>query len=184
AIGNESGYASPQPLDILAVTETRSNARTGATADTEFLTQILNGVYGPGAYDHGTLNGRTTGGGTEGVGYNTQTGQLLEEAAVGVASTGGPARQELRYRFRPAGYDDGSADFYVYVGHYKAGTTAADRNRRNVEAQQVRADADALGAGAHALYTGDFNAAGSNEPAQQTLLAPGGGQAFDPGGRL
>jgi hypothetical protein len=49
------------------------------------------------------------------------------------------------------GWDDGSADFYVYVGHYKAGTTTSDRNRRNVEAQQVRADADAFGDGVHIL---------------------------------
>jgi hypothetical protein len=116
--------------------------------------------------------------------YNTQTVQLLEEAAVGTASTSGAARQELRYLFRPVGYDDGSADFYVYVGHYKAGSTTTDKNRRNVEAQQVRADADALGPGAHILYTGDFNSTSSNEPAEQTLLAGGNGQAFDPTGRL
>jgi hypothetical protein len=184
AIGNESRYASPRPLDILAVTETRSNAPSGATADTEFLTQILNGLYGPGAYDHGTRNGFSTGGGTEGVIFNTQTVQLLEETAVGFASSTGPARQELRYRFRPVGYDDGSADFYVYVGHYKAGNTATNLSRKEVEAEQVRADADVLGAGTHILYTGDFNAYNSNEPGMQTLMADGPGQAFDPINRL
>jgi hypothetical protein len=185
AIGAEYAYyGAPQPPDILTVTETRSNARTGATADTEFLTKTLNDLYGPGTYDHGTRNGATTGGGTEGVIYNTQTVQLLEEAPIGTASTSGPARQELRYLFRPVGYDDGSADFYVYVGHYKAGSTTTDKNRRNVEAQQVRADADALGAGVHILYTGDFNTTSSNEPAEQTLLSGGDGQAFDPTGRL
>jgi hypothetical protein len=184
AIGNESSYATPQSLDILTVTETRSNARTGANADTEFLTGLLNDPFGAGTYDHGTLNGFTTGGGTEGVIYNTQTVQLLEEVTVGFASSTGPARQELRYLFRPVGYADGSADFYVYVGHYKAGFTMDDLSRRNVEAQQVRTNADALGPGTHVLYTGDFNADSSDEPAQQTLLAPGDGQAFDPTNRL
>jgi hypothetical protein len=185
ALGAEYAYyGNPQPPDVLTITETRSNARTGTTADTEFLTQILNDLYGAGTYDHGTRNGATTGGGTDGVIYNTQTVQLLEEQAVGFASTSGPARQELRYLFRPVGFDDGSADFYVYVGHYKAGSTTTDKNRRNMEARQVRADADALGAGTHILYTGDFNAASSTEPAEQTLLAPGNGQAFDPINRL
>jgi hypothetical protein len=184
AMGRECAYyGTPQAPDILTITETRSNAYSGAHADTDYLTGLLNDAYG-GGYDHGTLDGGTTGGGTEGVIYNTQTVALLEEQAVGVTSTSGPARQELRYLFRPVGWDDGSADFYVYVGHYKAGDLTTDQNRRNVEAQQVRADADALGAGVHILYTGDFNAHSSNEPAEQTLLAAGNGQAFDPIERL
>jgi hypothetical protein len=184
AMGQEDTYAPPQPPDILTVTETRSNAIAGSGNDTEYLTQVLNDAYGPGLYAHGTRDGASSGGGTEGVIYNTQTVQLLDEQTVGVVSSNGPARQELRYLFRPVGFDDGSADFYVYVGHYKAGTTATDINRRNVEAQEVRADADALGAGVPILYTGDFNTSSSDEPAEQTLLAPGNGQVFDPTGRL
>jgi hypothetical protein len=184
AMGQEYAYyGAPQAPDILTVTETRSNAYAGPHADTDYLTGLLNDAYG-GGYDHGTLDGGSTGGGTEGVIFDTQTVELLDEQAVGVTSTTGPARQELRYLFRPVGYDDGSADFYVYVGHYKAGTTTTDRNRRNVEAQQVRADADAFGDGVHILYTGDFNAESSNEPAEQTLLSAGSGQAFDPIDRL
>src|SRR5260370_39624448 len=34
AIGQESYYAAPRPPDILSITETRGNARTGADADT------------------------------------------------------------------------------------------------------------------------------------------------------
>ena len=48
----------------------------------------------------------------------------------------------------------------------------------------MRADADALGVGVHLLYTGDFNADSSNEPAMQTLLSAGNGQVFDPINRL
>jgi hypothetical protein len=48
--------------------------------------------------------------------------------------------------------------------------------RRNIEAQEVRADGDALGPAAHIVYTGDFSACGANEPAQPTLLSPGTGR--------
>jgi hypothetical protein len=144
----------------------------------------LNDAYRAGTYDHGTLNGGTTGGGTEGVIFNTQTLQLLQEVPVGVASGTAAARQELRYLFRPVGMSTGAADFYVYVGHYKAGTDSTSVTRRNIEAQEVRADADALGPAAHILYSGDFNADSSNEPAEQTLLSSGNGQAFDPINRL
>jgi hypothetical protein len=53
-----------------------------------------------------------------------------------------------------------------------------------VEAQQGRADADALGPGVPIIYTGDFNSESSNEAALQTLLGSGNGQAFDPINRL
>jgi hypothetical protein len=130
AIGNESSYASPQPLDIPTIVETRSNAYFGANADTEFLTQLMNGIYGAATYDHGVRNGASTGAGTQGVIYNTQAVELLDEQAIGVIiGTSGPARQELRYLFRPVGYDDGSADFYVYVGHYKAGTGSTNESQ-------------------------------------------------------
>jgi hypothetical protein len=184
AMGQEDTYAAPRPPDVLTVTEVRSNANAGSQNDTEWVTEQMNAVYGAGAYAHDTLDGASTGGGTEGVIYNTQTVRLLQSRAVGTVSSTGTVRQELRYLFRPAGFNDGSGDFYVYAGHPKAGTTSTDQNRRNIEAQQVRADADALGPGVPILYTGDFNADGSNEAAEQTFLRPGNGQAFDPINRL
>jgi hypothetical protein len=184
AMGQEDTYAQPQPPDLLTVTEVRSNAVTGSTNDTEWLTQQLDAVYGPGMYAHPAEDAASDGGGTEGVIYNTQSLALLEVRFVGTAGTSGPARQEYRYRFRPVSAPDGSTDFYVYVGHYKAGTTSTDRSRRYVEAQQVRADGDALGPGVPILYTGDFNSENSNEAALQTLLGSGNGQASDPINRL
>ena len=84
----------------------------------------------------------------------------------------------MRYKLRPVGYDS-SADFYVYVSHYKASEGDDNAARRNVEAQQVRANADTLGS-AHIIYAGDFNIYTSDEPMFQTLLSAGNGQAFDP----
>jgi hypothetical protein len=69
----------------------------------------------------------------------------------------------------------------VYVGHYKSAADATSEDRRNQEAQLVRANANTLPAGSRVLYTGDFNFfKGSSEPAWQTLVAPGNGQAIDP----
>src|SRR5262249_7390859 len=111
AMGSEYAYYGyPQAPDILTVTEVRSNATSGSTNDTHYLTQLMNSIYGAGVYAHGTLNGQGTGG-TEGVIYNTQTVRLLQQTAVGTVSTSGTIRQELRYLFRPVGYDDGSDDF-------------------------------------------------------------------------
>jgi hypothetical protein len=116
-----------------------------------------------------------------GVVYKASQRRLNRVVAIKMLLPGALASARDLHRFRPVGAFDASTNFYVYVGHYKAGTDSASVARRNVEGQQVRANADALGPAAHVLYTGDFNAGGSTEPAQQTLLAPGGpGQAIDP----
>src|SRR5258708_155089 len=133
AMGQEDSYAGARAPDILTLTEVRSNANTGSKNDTDWVAQQMNAVFGDGLYAHDTLNGASTGGGTEGVLYNTQTVQLVESKAVGMSNTTGTARQELRYLFRPAGFDDSSMDFYVSVGHAQAGTTTAARNRRHTE---------------------------------------------------
>ena len=175
AVGQEDTYYAPQAPDILTVSEVRSNAVSGSTNDTDWVAQQLNAVYGAGTYSHGTLNG-SGGGGTEGMIYNTHTIQLLQEVAVGSGLT----RQELRYKVRPLARPDGSADFYIYVGHYKCCSGSSNIAARNTEAQQVRANADALGANVPILYTGDFNDTGTDEAMSQTLMRAGNGQAFDP----
>ncbi len=89
----------------------------------------------------------------------------------------------MRHQFRPVG-TSGTSDFYVYNAHWKSADDAASEARRLVEAQAIRADADALGQGAHVLYVGDFNTYTSNDDGFQALLAAGNGQAFDPINRL
>ena len=85
------------------------------------------------------------------------------------------------------GYDP-SADFYVYNSHYKAGSSADDKDRRELEATSIRTHAtygsDLLGDGAHVIYVGDYNMQSSSEDAFQTLIAAGDGQANDPINRL
>lgn len=175
AIGTEVTNGLSRPVDLVALQEVRSQATT--TAD---VVSQLNAIYGSGIYARGTLNGSSVSGlETVGLVYNTQTLDLLGEAAIGVPSTSGPARQTLRYQMRP---DGGAAEteFYIYVSHFKAGDQPADMDRREVEAEAIRADADALGQGVNIIYVGDFNLQESSEGAYQDLLAVGNGQAFDP----
>ena len=88
----------------------------------------------------------------------------------------------MRYQLRPIGVGT-SADFYMYVSHYKASSGGTNPTRRDAEAMAIRQDADALGASAHIIYSGDFNlTGGTSEPAWATLTGSGNGQAHDPTG--
>lgn len=178
AIGAESVNGIAKAPDVISLQEQDSSAST-----TQNLVNILNAIYGAGTYARATLDGGTSGAGRPGLIYNTKTVQLISQLAFGTISTSGNARQDMRYQLRPVGYD-GGADFYLYASHYKASSGSSNAARRNVEAQAVRANADALGQGAHILYTGDFNIYGSSEPMWATLTAAGNGQAFDPVNRV
>ena len=166
------GFA--RPLDIVLLQEQASVATTTAA-----YAALLNDLFGAGTYAAGTLNGATNGGGRPGVVYNQSTVQLIAEQAVNTPNTSGAARATIRYQFRPVGYDS-AADFYVYNSHFKASNTATDRERRGVEAAEIRANSDALGAGVSAIYAGDFNFYSSSEAGFTNLTAAGHGQAFDP----
>lgn len=164
--------------DVIALQEQVSSATT-----TQAIVDLLNSIYGEGTYARATVNAATSGAGRPGLIYNTQTVLLLGETAVGTVSASGQARQTMRYQLRPVGYDS-AADFHVYSSHYKASTGSSNEVRRNVEAQAVRANADALGEGAHIIYAGDFNIYSSNEAMWGALTRSGAGQAFDPLGRV
>lgn len=174
AIGAESVNGIAKPPDVFTLEEQTSSATT-----TQAIVDVLNSIYGAGTYARTTLDVTTTGAGRPTVIYNTKTVLLIGQQAVGTTSTSGAARQTLRVQLRPVGYTS-TADFYVYASHYKASDSTSDANRRNVEAQSIRANADALGQGAHIIYAGDFNVYRSSEPMYQTLLGAGNGQAFDP----
>ncbi len=173
AIGEENRGGIAKPIDILSLQEQESLFTT-----TDSILAQLNSIYG-GAYLRGNTSAGSTGAGRVAVIYNSASVELIAEVKVSATSPSGGARQTMRYQFRPLGYDE-SADFYVYSSHYKASNTAADADRRNGEATQVRANADALGDGASLIYTGDLNLYSSTEPAYQTLLSAGPGQAIDP----
>jgi endonuclease/exonuclease/phosphatase family metal-dependent hydrolase len=178
-LGSESFNGIAKRVDILCLQE--QNNTSGTT--TAQIVNMMNGVHGPGTYARGSLvSGATSTPNTDSsaVVYDATRFQLINEVAVGTPSTSGMPRQEIRYQFRPVGYGAGS-DFYVYVGHWKAQGTTQDMQRRNVEAQTLRANANTLPANSRILYVGDFNLTdGTSEAAWATMTAPGNGQGIDP----
>ena len=174
AIGAESFNGHVDQVDLLSLQEVGSQSATSAS-----VAASLNAIYGSGTYATGAVNGASTGSGTSGVVYNTAALTLLEERAIGTASSTGGPRQTLRYAFQPVN-SAGSSVFYVYVAHLKSSDTSGDADRRNDQALQIRADADSLPQGTSILYVGDFNLYRSSEAAYQTFLSAGNGQAFDP----
>lgn len=178
AIGASAKAGFGGPIDILLLEEGEKVATTGSS-----FAALLNQITGRTSYVHTLLDGDTTGSGRPMAVYDAATVTLRGEQAIGTTSTSGQARQALRYTFAPAGYSTAS-DFTVYVSHMKASTGSTNVARRNVEAQALRADADALGQGAHVIYAGDLNIYTSTESAFQTLTAAGPGQAFDPVNRV
>lgn len=184
-----------QPIDVLSLQELYYSGSSPSVTLTSVVS-ALNAVYGAGTYAYDpTVNATTgfaTGNGPNGLIYNTNTIKVVGVQQVGTPSSAGAARAPMRYQLQATGYA-GANTFYVYGQHAKALGTTADRDRRTIEADSVRSNADALAAGSHAIYTGDFNYVfGSNEAAYQdmiaapgTLLASGAlagavGQAADP----
>jgi len=197
-IGEEMvGNDPAQPLDILALQETTSNSLTVAP-----IVNGLNTFYNsPGMYTNSSYQATEEGGdvadgnGPNALVYNTQTVQLLASVPVDppggtgyLGSSSGEYREVMRYEFAPAGMVPTALnEFYIYVSHYKSGTTSADLTDRTGEAQIIRNDeANNLPANAHVLYVGDFNITTSGEASYQTILAtnaPNGiqqGQGIDP----
>ena len=198
-IGEEIlGNDPAQPLDILALQETTSNATTVSP-----IVNGLNAFYSaPGMYAMSPYQATESGGDTaDGNGpnalvYNTTTLQLLASIPVDppggtgkLGSSSGEYREAMRYEFAPAGLTPTPAnEFYVYVSHYKSGTKSSDLTARNGEAQIIRNDAaNNLPANARVIYAGDYNITTSSEASYQTILAstaPNGtpqGQGVDPG---
>ncbi|MEO2049473.1 MAG: endonuclease [Pirellulales bacterium] len=175
AIGDELIGGIAKPIDALILQE-----QADPSTSTQAFVDLLNGIYGAGTYARSTVfTGPSFDALHQSLVYNTQTLSLISETAFGQTGTGKAARQTGRFQLRPVGYSS-SADLYIYNDHYKASTGSDNQARRNFEAQTVRANADALGQGAHAIYAGDYNIQSSSEAMYQTLLGSGNGQAFDP----
>jgi len=166
------GFA--RPISIFVMQEGNSVTTTG-----QAYASLLNTITSSTTYLPSGTNGATTGAGRPMAVYNSASVTLISEEAIGVTSLTGQPRQTLRYQFRPVGYD-AAADFYVYDSHFKAVDDSTSANRRNVEAQAIRANADALGSNQNIIYAGDMNVYTAAEKAFQTLTGTGNGQAFDP----
>lgn len=182
AIGLHHIGTNAQPMDVMSVEELTS------TTLTNFVAQ-LNVIYGASTYAFDPTADPTTGGGQDGLIYKTSTVQVVSARALKTGpnvllqsdgtytaahspggGSNGVTRAPIVYRLRPASSGSNN-DFYVYVSHARSGTDDSVGDARYAEAQQVRSDAKyKLPAGAHVLYSGDWNLFnGSGENAYKCL---------------
>ena len=190
-IGEEILAGSAQPLDILALQETRSNPiSVQPIVDGMNAFYNVSGMYAMSPFQATSSSPSSGGNGPNALVYNTKTVQLV--ASVGVdppagtfyGSTSGMYREVVRYEFAPAGVTPSATNrFYIYSSHYKSsasGILATNEAYRNGEAQIIRSNAATLSATARILYVGDFNTGNAGEPMYSTIIAPGVNQALDP----
>jgi PKD repeat protein len=195
-IGEEILGSDPaQPLDILALQETTSNGTT--------VQPIVNGLNAfylsrniPAGYAMSTVQGTESGGdtadgnGPNAIVYNTNTVQLIASVPVDpsggtskLGSASGEYREVMRYEFAPAGVTPTTNnEFYIYVSHYKSGTTSADLTARTGESGIIRTNSATLPSNARVLYVGDFNVSTSSEVSYQNIVGSTlvGIQGIDP----
>ena len=171
-----------QPVDVMSCEELTS------TTLASFVAQ-LNTTYGAGTYNYDTTTDPNTGGGPDGLIYNTNTVQVISARALKTGQTvllqsngtyvsahspgggvNGVTRAPMVYQIRPVG-SSSNDDFYMYVSHARSTSDDSDGDARFAEAQEVRSDAKyKLPIGAHIMYAGDWNLFnGSGENAYKCL---------------
>ncbi|MGA2243526.1 MAG: hypothetical protein ABSH48_00900 [Verrucomicrobiota bacterium] len=193
-IGEELVNGHTQPLDILALEETTSNPQTVTP-----IANALNTFYGvAGMYSNSSYQATQSGSNSDGNGpnavvFNTHTLQLLASTPVNpsggagsLGSASGELREVMRYKFAPAGVPVTASNvFYVYVSHYKSGTSSGDLTERAGEAAIIRTnEAIDLPANARVLYVGDYNITTSGETSYQTILAATAPNGISQGGAI
>jgi hypothetical protein len=182
AIGLHHLGTNAQPVDVLGLEELQD------TTLSNFVAQ-LNIIYGAGSYVFDPASDPNTGGGPDGLIYNSQTIQVMSARALPAGQTvllqsngaytaayspgggvNGVVRAPMVYQLRPVG-SGSNADFYMYVSHARSTSDDSVGDARYAEAQEVRSDAKYnLPAGAHVIYSGDWNLFnGSGENAYKCL---------------
>jgi hypothetical protein len=183
AIGLHHLGTNAQPMDVMSCEELNS------TTLSNFVVQLNSTNFGAGTYTYDKTTDQNTGGGPDGLIYNTNTVQVVSARALltgqtvllqsngtytGAHSPGGGVngvtRAPMVYQLRPLGYGS-TNDFYLYVSHARSTSDDSVGDARYAEAQAVRSDAKyKLPAGAHILYGGDWNLFnGSGENAYKCL---------------
>src|SRR6202044_1997963 len=169
AIGLHHLGTNAQPVDLMSCEELNS------TTLSNFVVQ-LNAIYGSGTYAFDPTTDPNTGGGPDGLIYNTHTIQVVSARALktgqdvllqsnGTYTTAhspgggvnGVTRAPMVYQLRPIGFGT-TNDFYMYVSHARSTSDDSVGDARYAEAQSVRSDAKYnLPAGVHLFYGGDWN---------------------------
>jgi hypothetical protein len=192
AIGLHHIGSNAKQVDVIGCEELTSSTLSLFTAG-------LNNIYGAGTYAYNTTSDPNTGGGPDGLIYNTHTVQVISARALKTGQTvllqangtyidayspgggsNGVTRAPMCYQLRPIGYSS-AYDFYMYVSHARSTSDDTAGDARYAEAQALRSDAKyKLPANSHILYSGDFNLFnGSGENAYKCLTGQTTSDAID-----
>ncbi len=116
--------------------------------------------------------------------YRTSKVQVAGSVVVAVGGTSpNHPRNIMRFDIRPVGYTGDGATIACYCSHMKAGSTQEDQDRRLLEAQRIRNDAETLNPAWNFLLGGDFNIQTSTQAAYAELIGSqpvNTGRFFDP----
>lgn len=167
------GFATP--ADILVFTEVRQS-------NIAALNAIVANAAPPGvSYALGTFT--TSGSEDSASGANAiylRIGRVSEIPAGHKDIFTGASRNADRWLVNLVGYTSPQAQMYVYAAHLKASPGGSNEDARLAGVQAMRADADALPAGTHIVYSGDMNFYAAAESGYQWWIGqPGNGIAFD-----
>ncbi|TWT44735.1 hypothetical protein RAS1_11510 [Phycisphaerae bacterium RAS1] len=164
--------------DVLMAQEVLS-----ASAQAALLSALDNAAGGPGDWAMATfVDGPDT---DSSFFYRTSKVSLVGQVtvAVGGVSPNHP-RNIMRYDVRLAGYDSAAATLACYSSHMKAQESGSDDdNRRRLEAQRIRDNAETLPAGWNFVLGADFNIQNSASLEYQDLVGSqvnDAGRFFDP----
>jgi hypothetical protein len=151
------------------------------SADVGPLLTRLNAAAPPGVtYTQGTYtnNNENSTAGAQAMFYRADT--FTEDVAGHVDIFTGGGRYTDRWKLRLVGYSSPDAVLFIYSSHLKASTGASNEQERLDGAIAIRNNADALPAGTHIIYAGDYNVYSNAEPAYQEMISAGVAQAIDP----
>lgn len=164
AIGQETRVGVSRDIDLLVLQETDP-------VTINRIEDILDGLY---SQNYSWALSANFSGDYFGFVYNTETLSLLETERIdgGVNYT----RDPFRALFEPIGSVNGAAEFHVFNVHLNA----TDSARRQLEANGIRAELNALGSNENYMVVGDLNIDSSFEGSYSTLTATGTGQVSDP----
>jgi endonuclease/exonuclease/phosphatase family metal-dependent hydrolase len=153
--------------DVIALQEQDADS-------TSNLSAMLNSLYGINTYVAVQPAGQPA---TDRLGFVYDLSSVTPVGSATLVPSGG-TRPHLRAQFRPVGYTSPAATFTVYSSHLNA----TGSGTRSIETTALRTNLDALGAGAHAITTGDYNIDSSSENSYVNLtgVGTGPGRMFDP----
>lgn len=156
-----------------------------ATAANTFknLLNTASGSTADWAVSFGSLTGTSSTSDTAMFYRTSRVNSVSANLVLAAGGTSANPRDVWRFDFSVTGNAAATERFGVYNSHYKSGATTDDQNRRLIEADAIRANANALASTYQIMAVGDFNMQSSNQAAYQSLVGSASnnrGRFFDP----